>query len=222
MSKTPLRQDLYILSGCILNLEEIASLISILNSLMDEQQSFSRHVTPTTICGEKNRSELGVESETPEMTGSIPLCIMVHGMGGSDAWSLLFSRSFAVFFPSCFVLCFYWLCFLMYLLHFFNRESMVVIRQSTALQGRRLANVGRNSEPALPGLGPMALAEAASCLQLHGEGLARVVQDGRSRNLRGGPRDASQFSRNGGSLDGKNLQFSYESKFYYLLYWAEL
>jgi hypothetical protein len=113
-------------------LEEIASLISILNSLMDEQQSSSRHVTPTTICGEKNRSELGVESETPEMTGSIPLCIMVHGMGGSDAWSLLFSRSFAVFFPSCFVLCFYWLCFLMYLLHFFNRESMVVIRQSTA------------------------------------------------------------------------------------------
>lgn len=83
----------------ILNLEEIASLISILNPLMDEQQSFSRHVTPTTICGEKNRSALGVESETPEMTGSIPLCIMVHGMGGSDAWSLLFSRSFAVFFP---------------------------------------------------------------------------------------------------------------------------
>ncbi|CAL1171191.1 unnamed protein product [Cladocopium goreaui] len=65
---------------------------------MDEQQSFSRHVTPTTICGEKNRSELGVESETPEMTGSIPLCIMVHGMGGSDAdwqtWVEILSQRF--------------------------------------------------------------------------------------------------------------------------------
>ena len=78
-------------------MEEIASLISILNPLMDEPQSFSRHVTPTTICGEKNRG--GVESETPEMTGSIPLCIMVHGVGGSEAWSLV--EEVLLFFPSC-------------------------------------------------------------------------------------------------------------------------
>ena len=44
-----------------------------------------------------------------------------------------FFKKFCCFFSQLFCpLFFHWLCFLMYPLHFFNRESMVVIRQSTA------------------------------------------------------------------------------------------
>jgi hypothetical protein len=202
-------------------LEEIASLISILNSLMDEQQSFSRHVTPTTICGEKNRSELGVESETPEMTGSIPLCIMVHGMGGSDAWSLLFSRSFAVFFPSCFVLCFYWLCFLMYLLHFFNRESMVVIRQSTASKDADWQTWVEILSQRFPDwvLWPLQKLRAASSFMGRDlRELSKMAAAEIFEVVRG-----TQAS-SPGTVDrwmGKTCS-SVMSKFYYLLYWGEL
>ena len=127
-----MKQYKLVFLSCILKLEEIASLISIPNPLMDQPQSCSRHVTPTTICGEKN-CDVG-EVDTPEMTGSIPLCIMVHGVGGSVAWNLLVSFLFQevllMCFSSCFVLCFlHWLCSLMYIsFASFHTDWMVFFR----------------------------------------------------------------------------------------------
>ena len=58
---------------------------------MEEPQSFSRTVTPTqsgpaptTICGSNMKLASSNESSS-EGNGNISLCIMVHGMGGSEA-----------------------------------------------------------------------------------------------------------------------------------------
>ena len=72
---------------------------------MEEPQSFSRTVTPTqsgpaptTICGSNMKLASSYESGGSEGNGNISLCIMVHGMGGSEAdwqtWIEILSQRF--------------------------------------------------------------------------------------------------------------------------------